>query len=654
MDASLNLFSPLNSDVKPRNESSARDPQLKDDSDFGNVLNRATERDSSKETVQTKKGPVQKREALNVGPKIAGKREVKVESGIDDKAGVVAQSFEHMAVSYPVSQIAKESLDEKTESDLKEKGLWEIPSLVMAQPSQSLALMKVATDEMGQVEGTALPMGLSSATVPSVTKPIAQFMASLESELGVKPDRLIQAFKELSQDGLRTTPKETMGVVVKKLGLNPQEEARATELFSKMLSELQTNRKQVITPALLVALVGAAALGAPKVDGTDESRLGKSSLKGRSQEGVTQTRNVLGDNPNSQLRDEKVREASQSNHLESHSAAPLASYLAETSDNQSEALDGDKVKAPQSGSRVTPQPSLQHSSRFSDLVSGQSNQDGSPLATLPTNQSNTGMDVSTQSPVQQDRMMTPATLISNSMTGQSSFANRAEVKDMGKGIKEDKLSIKNVEDSSSVSSQTSAPQLTAHDLTPAKADLSGAVVGGGAAASELKGGQDAKQEAIRSIVNQAQMLAQKGGGEIRMSLKPDHLGEIQLKVAMEGNRVNIQMTTERGEVKKLIEQSANDLRHGLAGHNLSMDKLDVSVGQRDTQGFSRGQPDFGAARDFANNFHQQQNNRREFTETLNSLRGGPQRTMSTLDRAAQAQRAMSTRSSVSGRLNVVA
>ena len=160
------------------------------------------------------------------------------------------------------------------------------------------------------------------------------------------------------------------------------------------------------------------------------------------------------------------------------------------------------------------------------------------------------------------------------------------------------------------------------------------------AAAELRAAEsNPKQEAIQSIIHNAQLLASKGGGEMHMTLKPDHLGEIQLKVAMEGNHVNVQMVTERGEVKKLIEQSVHELRHGLAQHDLSMAKLDVSVGDKTAGGFKQGMPDFSQARDFANQFHQQ-NAKREMFEDLSNLRGGGRSGMGLMNSAGSAQSRM--------------
>jgi len=623
MDARLNSISPLLSDVKTRPESNIKESKKADETSFGKVLDRAEEKETvkepikkvSKENVRSPLKHEETREPAQNAPqaqvqapnsakptdskpeKIETEQTVSEKIGIDDKAGVVGESFEHMAVSYPVSQIAKESLDEKTETSLKEQGLWDIPSMIMAQPSQQLSLMKEAADSFGSEE--ALPM--------PVTKPIAQFMASLESELGVKPDRLIQAFKKLSLDQLQASPKETMSQVVKNLNLEPKDQAQATELFTKMLSQMEAVRDQAMNPAMLAALAGGANQIVPKADNVTEKAVAKAPVKGREQVAAVYAQNSM---PEKSFKAESL--------VQAEKIETPVENLKET-------------QVPYKAAAIAPQAQAQP--QLQDHL-----QDETGAAAL----------------IQQSHTATPDAFTSNTIAAHTNAVSEKDVKDIGKNFKDTKVSVKNVEVSQPASANSSA-QVAANDFAPAKNELPGQVaVGGGVATGELKAGNDTKQEAIRSIVNQAQMLAQKGGGEIRMSLKPDHLGEIQLKVAMEGNRVNVQMTTERGEVKKLIEQSANDLRHGLAGHNLSMDKLDVSVGNRDTQSFSKSQPDFGAARDFANNFHQQQNNRREFMDNMSSLRGGPQKTMSTMDRAAQAQRSMSARSSASGRLNVVA
>jgi flagellar hook-length control protein FliK len=631
MDANLNSISPMLSDVKtrPDNILAKNDVKKEDGSSFGKVLEEkeTVKEPAKKVSKEDVRAPLKRKDVQTAEPiqaqasakapvridKAAPATEVNVEAaGIDDKAGVVGESFDHMAVSYPVSKIAKDSLDEKTVTSLKEQGLWDIQTMAMAQPSQQLSLMKEAADAFGTEDAIELP----------VTKPIAQFMASLESELGVKPDRLIQAFKKLSPDQMQMSPKETMSQIVKNLNLEPKDQPRATELFTKMLSQMEAVRDQVLNPAMLAGLAGVSTQVAPKLDNVNDKGVGKTPVKGRTQAAAVYAQNSGAEkslNAESLSKSEKV----ESPAMNFREAKALKSESGEM--NSKVSTQG----AAQSSAPQTP-------NQFQVVPQAQAQDDASAAALI-----------------QQGHTATPDAFTSNNIAAHTNAVNDKDVKDLGKQFKDTKMSVKNVEVSTP---NTGASQVAANDFAPAKTEMPGqsSSVGGGVAAGELKAGNTDKQEAIRSIVNQAQMLAQKGGGEIRMSLKPDHLGEIQLKVAMEGSRVNVQMTTERGEVKKLIEQSVNELRHGLAGHNLSMDKLDVSVGNRETQNFTKGQPDFGAAREFANNFHQQQNNRRDFTESLSSLRGGPQKAMTTMDHAAQAQRTMSARSSASGRLNVVA
>ena len=164
---------------------------------------------------------------------------------VDDRKGVVAQSYDGMVVSYPVSKIAKESLDEKTLKLLDDQGLNDLPTYVMAQPSQKFNLMqKVAAEN-------AVP----------VAKPIAQFMASLENELGVKPDRLVQAFKKLPPGQLTLPPEKTMAQVVKNLNLNPTDQIKASELFTKMLAQMEKAQNELMTPMMIpVAATGVAAV----------------------------------------------------------------------------------------------------------------------------------------------------------------------------------------------------------------------------------------------------------------------------------------------------------------------------------------------------------------------------------------------------------
>ena len=82
---------------------------------------------------------------------------------------------------------------------------------------------------------------------------------------------------------------------------------------------------------------------------------------------------------------------------------------------------------------------------------------------------------------------------------------------------------------------------------------------------------------IREIMNQAQYLVKKGGGEMTVKMNPDGLAEVQLKVMLQDGKVNIEMLTQDKSVKKLMEDSLSELKSGLAAHHLSIDHVKIST-----------------------------------------------------------------------------
>lgn len=82
---------------------------------------------------------------------------------------------------------------------------------------------------------------------------------------------------------------------------------------------------------------------------------------------------------------------------------------------------------------------------------------------------------------------------------------------------------------------------------------------------------------LRQIMNQAQYLIKKGGGEVKVEMSPEGLGNLHLKVLVQDGKVNVQMAAESNEARKAIESSLPELRSSLAAHKLSMDHVKVDV-----------------------------------------------------------------------------
>lgn len=85
------------------------------------------------------------------------------------------------------------------------------------------------------------------------------------------------------------------------------------------------------------------------------------------------------------------------------------------------------------------------------------------------------------------------------------------------------------------------------------------------------------QENLQKIMSHAQILANKGGGEVRMKLKPEGLGELELKMVLNQGRLQLHINADTNEAKKVLEQSLGDLKSSLAAHKLSIDHMKIDV-----------------------------------------------------------------------------
>ncbi len=492
-----------------------------------------------------------------------------------DHDDLMAESYEGAAVSYPVARVANLSIDEDAKASLQEQGLWNAPTMMAMQPSNKVMMMAETVEA-------------SRPSVP-VQKPIAQFMASLENELGVSRDRLVKAFEQLTPGQMQMPPEQTMVQVIKNLNLDSTDESKALGMYSKMLAQMQMIDKKDQMPMANITVPPAGL------------------LKPEAKEVASKYGQNLGPSNHAELKNQMVQVKPEAKE----------GIIAVPNDVSTSA----EVSAP----LVRAESKGQEFEQGQSQARGQGQESQTPMPQQALNQ----YKAHSESP-------------KANVSGHEKSAQMSKLQTDTRAV----LSDRKADLADAMSNVTTVDS----NVVKAQPGSDLAMVGGSKAVSGLHGESrmDSKHEAIQSIINNAQMLAQKGGGEMKMTLKPEHLGEIQLKVAMDGPRVDIQMVTERSEVKKLIEQGAHELRHGLAQHSLSMEKLDVSVNDKTAGGFNQGRPDFGAAREFASQFNQQQENRREQILEGAAMRGDLASRVST-------SRIMPPRQGVSsGRLNVVA
>jgi flagellar hook-length control protein FliK len=101
-------------------------------------------------------------------------------------------------------------------------------------------------------------------------------------------------------------------------------------------------------------------------------------------------------------------------------------------------------------------------------------------------------------------------------------------------------------------------------------------------------------DVVNQLADRAVFLQRNGQSEVRMDLKPEYLGRIQMKVATENHRVTVHLLAETPMAREIIEANLGQLRSDLANQGLNVDQIEVAMfasGDRDSQG--AGNPNQG-------------------------------------------------------------
>jgi len=95
--------------------------------------------------------------------------------------------------------------------------------------------------------------------------------------------------------------------------------------------------------------------------------------------------------------------------------------------------------------------------------------------------------------------------------------------------------------------------------------------------SQMAKANGQQQMAVPELLSQAHIMVKDGGGEMKVTLHPDGLGEVAMRVSVTDGKVSVQMVTESDEAKKLIERQIGDLKNGLSQNHLQVDTIKVDT-----------------------------------------------------------------------------
>lgn len=85
------------------------------------------------------------------------------------------------------------------------------------------------------------------------------------------------------------------------------------------------------------------------------------------------------------------------------------------------------------------------------------------------------------------------------------------------------------------------------------------------------------QDNFHQLVERALVTVRGGQSEARITLKPDHLGHVQMKIVTENNLVTVKIITETPVARDLIDANANQLKAELQHQGLTVENIEVSV-----------------------------------------------------------------------------
>lgn len=148
-----------------------------------------------------------------------------------------------------------------------------------------------------------------------------------------------------------------------------------------------------------------------------------------------------------------------------------------------------------------------------------------------------------------------------------------------------------------------------------------------------------------------------GDGQIKIRLKPDHLGELRVTIKNAGNQVALNVQASSEGSKKIIEESLSYLKENLANQNLNLAKFEVSLPvQVASNLFDGGKMNFEQS-SYQNNGNTQQfleengfnqSDRRSFRETLED------RPLGSLASGMKTELEGDSKVSSNGRINIIA
>jgi flagellar hook-length control protein FliK len=445
-----------------------------------------------------------------------------------------------------------------------------------------------------------------------------EFMDSMESEFSIPPEKIAGAMVSLKEEDLGKTPEETASQVIQKLELDPEQESKAEALYVSMLTKLSKLEDQaeplkpehmlVPTHEQMAAIQLQSQAGIPQkgLQLQTQSNVVMSEKQRRIQLNDSLDRMSQkfflsgpdGARTAEQALDPQLAGQGKLNPMLAEKTQPITAYL-----DQKSALDLQGLNAVK-GEQIPEETYKELANKMAAL--GQSSQElGTAVKTNSTNLKALQMEQALKNQIGQGGLTNSQVMMMNGaaqadVNSGSEFDMQNSGSDQGQEL-------------TTTSASTADVKPGEFFVQPQMMERSNHM---GATAAATATGTIRPQQAeanIQQIMNQAQYMMKKGGGESIVRLSPEGLGDLHLKVTVTDGKVNLAMAAETKEAKSLIESSLSELKSNLSSHNLKVESVKVDVGNQLASDNNNSSQQSGfkfdqgreQARQFLNNFHEE-------------------------------------------------
>lgn len=410
--------------------------------------------------------------------------------------------------------------------------------------------------------------------VDSLTRRVVwnDFLRKMKDDLGVDAEDVLEAFSTLSNEELAQPPQETVNAVVQALGLDGSQAQMARKYFTELVDktksksmgeELETSGRQINLTLMSQREMERKAL-ARSLDKMNQSFFIKNPQMAKAaaqqlplQQPVQQNQNgeelmVLGPNglvPASSLNlPMQTAEAVPAPIPQAAPGSPMAA-LEKWNSKSAKPLEQKNTIDEMVRQFLAPQ------ARVETLKSGE-------MQAMPMAAASAGMPA--QVPVTPAAAIPVAPQTAAMDTLQGLLTNLAGDQTQSDGSEEDSSEF------------TSDASYLNHTLGNQE-HLKGALAKGAELQGELGKVQSAQPMTVPELVDKAQIMLHEGGGEMKVTMSPDGLGEVALRVSVNEGKVQVQMITESDEAKRMIERHMGDLKSQLHNNNLQMDTIKIDT-----------------------------------------------------------------------------